>query len=420
MDAAYYRHCIRRSIETSSMMPRDTRTHQKIQFYFQAKVVTHIIQNAPSKVTWVSSGDHSKMFEKLPHTGPVSIIEACRHKFRIALQETGSASILVNTRSGWTRWSRRQTLDDTEYPPAEGWIMLSEDTYIEMVLLILGSAMVSVGGMLFKQDKGIPMGFDDSPHMSATFFDHLDYQFVDAAVRRHDWNTARKLACMHRVADDIFCYNCPDFFEVMKTWGTIGEDSAWLHITLNDETKYSDFMGKSIGVAADMCDATISYDRFTKAVKYRLYDKLQHMQGFSTEVIRYTAADSNGPKAVLRSIVIGQMTAYAQRCKEIGHLLAACARLFVRLIGNGHNHIRIAEAIERVDLQTQYGPGPKVTSKPHWTWDDNNRTRMLALAADCHLILSGKPLAQQQAVFRGVANAQLNALIEHLKYKHKF
>ena len=179
-------------------------------------------------------------------------------------------------------------------------------------------------------------------------------------------------------------------------------------------------MGKPIGVSADMCDTTISYDRFTGMVKYRLYDKLQHMQGFSREVIRYTASDSNGPKAVLKSIVVGQMTAYAQRCREFGDFMEACSRLFIRLIGNGHEPWQITAAVREIDLLQPCGQGPKIPSKRNWTWDKENRTRMLRLIAGCHIALRERPLSERQEVFKGVANDHLSKLIAHLKYKHNF
>ena len=415
LDVAYYKHCVQRSKSTWGKMPWSTRRKAKVKFYFQAKEVTNILRNAPHKVTWVSNGDHSKMFEKLPHTGPVSIVEACRHKFRIALQEKDSYAIMVNTKSSWTRWTRLETHDMDKYPPEEGWVLMCEDRYISMVHLILESAIVDVGGMLFRQVNGIPMGFDDSPHMSATFFDFLDYRFIDTAVRIRDWTTATKMAGMSRVADDIFCFNCPDFFEVMRTWGTVGEASAWHSITLNDETKYSDFMGKKVGVSADMCDATISYDRWSGSVRYKLYDKLQHMQGFSTEVIRYPSHDSNGPRAVLRSIVVGQVSAYAHRCRATSSLMEACARLFIRLIGNGYKIRQISDAIQRVDLHQAYGPGPKVTTGPEWTAGDHTTKKLLTLAAACHRAIGALPDSQRRELFRGVANDTLTSLIAHLK-----
>ena len=91
------------------------------------------------------------------------------------------------------------------------------------------------------------MGFDDSPYMSQSFFDYLDYSFITEAVASENWQHSVAFSDMHRVADDVFCYNCPDFFEIMKNWGSITYQgvaySAWDSITLNDETHYDTLKG---------------------------------------------------------------------------------------------------------------------------------------------------------------------------------
>ena len=79
---------------------------------------------------------------------------------------------------------------------------------------------------------------------------------------------------MHRVADDVFCYNCPDFFEIMKNWGSVTYEGetycAWDSITLNDETHYGTVRGERVGISAEMCDTTISWDPDTFEVQFRL------------------------------------------------------------------------------------------------------------------------------------------------------
>ena len=59
--------------------------------------MTHILANAPQKVTSVPNGDHSKMFEKQPHT---MIIAACMHKFKMAAKTKNSQALLVNRYTG--------------------------------------------------------------------------------------------------------------------------------------------------------------------------------------------------------------------------------------------------------------------------------------------------------------------------------
>ena len=93
VDKVYVRHCRDESIRLRRNLPHTVRyRRRKVRLYTQAKVVTHILANAPQKVTSVSNGDHSKMFERLPHT---MIIVACMHKFKIAAETKKSQALLV-------------------------------------------------------------------------------------------------------------------------------------------------------------------------------------------------------------------------------------------------------------------------------------------------------------------------------------
>jgi hypothetical protein len=229
IERAYYSHCRKASIEARRHLPDDMKRKHKVRHYHQAKVVTHIIRNAPKRITSIHNGDHSKMFERLPHKGPVSIIAACMHKARIAFDEADSDAIFIHMSTGHGIWSRDWTGGPTAAPP----YARIDLPYEAMLELILGSAVITVGERLFRQIVGIPMGFDDSPYMSQSFFDYQDYLFVSEAVANKEWDRAVALDDMHRVADDVLCYNCPDFFKLMETWGRVtptdGSDpsSAW-------------------------------------------------------------------------------------------------------------------------------------------------------------------------------------------------
>ena len=49
----------------------------------------------------------------------------------------------------------------------------------------------------------------------------VDYSIITEAVASENWQHSVAFSDMHRVTDDVFCYNCPDFFEIMKNWGSV-------------------------------------------------------------------------------------------------------------------------------------------------------------------------------------------------------
>jgi hypothetical protein len=372
--------------------------------------VTHILANAPQKVTSVSNGDHSKMFERLPHT---MIIAACMHKFKIAADTKKSRALLVNRHTGQAVWSREWP---TSLPVCTAvWVRLDADTYKAMVELILSSATVDVGGELYRQALGIPMGFDDSPYMSQSFFDYLDYCFITEAVAAENWSHSVAFSDMHRVADDVFCYNRPDFFEIMKNWGSVTYEGetycAWDSITLNDETHYGTVRGERVGISAEMCDTTISWDPDTFEVQFRLYDKLQHLKSFSRQVIRYTSAESCGPRAAVHGTVVGQLKAFAPRSRSARDFATASTHLIVRLLCNGHGPETIIESVRATECETIYGKGPRHWGAPAWQWTDKMKNTLVRIVRYCDNQLRAMSEADRKTVSGGVASSAHTALI---------
>ena len=415
VEVAYYAHCCKASLTARTRLPSHLIRRHRVKFCHQAKVVTKIIRNAPKKVTSVANGDHSKMFESLPHSGLVSIKAACLHKWNIALSERSSDALYVSLHTDHSVWSRSWV----EFNHV-GYVRIDTETYSAMLDFILDSAIVRVGedGTLFRQRVGIPMGFDDSPYMSRSFFDYLDYVFVVEAINADDWDMAVSLDNMYRIADDVFCYNQEHFFTIMaSSWGKIASPdgsnvSAWDFITLNDETRYATLPdgSRGAGISADMCDATISFDESGK-ITYEHYDKLMHMQGFSSEVIRYSASDTIGPATVLHSTVLGQMHAFAARSQTKHGMLTACCRLFIRLIGNGHNVEKIGSAVLAFSPRHDNAGNGPCYSHRYWKWDKLTCLQCIALAYDCHLAIRNLPPQRRVTLAKGVMNPELDSFV---------
>ena len=86
LDSVYYDHCLRVSKRWTRMLPKSLKG-RRIRVYRQAKDVAHILCNMPSEANWISNADISKMFERLPRNGLLSIKSTCAWKFRLCLQE---------------------------------------------------------------------------------------------------------------------------------------------------------------------------------------------------------------------------------------------------------------------------------------------------------------------------------------------
>lgn len=403
VDDAYKQHCRETSILLRQALPQSIKS-TRVRLFTQSKVGTHILANAPRKVTAVSNGDHSKMFERLPHTGPVSIVEGCCHKFSIALEQVQSDALYLHIDSDATCWSK-----DWAHPPGQvitGWVRVDMERYRQMVELILESSIVEVGCELYKQTLGVPMGFDDSPYMSQSFFDYLDYKFVMDAFKTQSWRHISVMSWTFRIADDVFCFNCPDFIKVMESWGSITVDgttySAWDSITLNDETHYTMIDGEKVGTSAEMCDTSIFWDRKTNRIRFSYYDKLRYMKGFSKQIIRYTDAFQNGPPAALHGTIIGKMQAFAVRSQHFEDFVDACARLFIRMLCNHHTVPNIQDSVGKLQIKIQHGPGPERWGDPQWEWTPTASTLLQNIVEFCAHQKENLCSADKSALARGV------------------
>ena len=387
LDKAYYDHCMMRTLQAKTMMG-PSRRGRYVRFYHQAKEVTHIIKNMPKRITSVANGDHSKMFESLPHDGPAGLKQACLHKFRLATLQKRACAALVNPHTGKAMMEPDW---NSTTPPMNPWVRIDLDTYDTMLELILEATIVKVGGSLYRQRHGVPMGFSDSPLFSQDFFDYHDYRFADNVVAHKDWDRAGKVEHMHRVADDVLCFNSPDFFKTMaESWGRVGDSSVWDYISLNDETIYSDQDGRKIGASAHMCDVTFTIEK--KHTSFKLYDKLRHMKRFSQDVIRYPMATSVGPHSVLHSIIQGQMSRFMVRSREFSDFLDATLRLVVRLLGNNFPFTKVRESIK----------GFSGADSSTLTWEWNPRYKQLTAKACKHVSRTFDP-----------SNPNLTSGVEH-------
>ena len=225
---------------------------------------------------------------------------------------------------------------------------------------------------------------------------------------------------MHRVADDVFCYNCPDFFEIMKNWGSITyggvANSAWDSITPNDETHYDTVRGEKVGFLAEMCDTTISWDQGTFEVQFRLYDKLQHLKSFSRQVIRYTSAESCTPRSAVHGTVVGQLKVFAPRARSVRDLATACTHLFVRLLCNRHDPDTIIESVRATECETIYGTGPRHWGAPTWRWTDKIKDTLARIVRDYDKQLRAMNETNKVTLSSGVASSVHTALISKVTY----
>ena len=163
-----------------------------------------------------------------------------------------------------------------------------------------------------------------------------------------------------------------------------------------------------------MCDAAFSVE--TGRLQFQLYDKARDMGDFSQIIIRYSKADSLSPRAILRSVLTGQLgRIYSVSQKPITFVFDAL-RVLLRLQGNGFSYVRLCNTIQEI----------KVRQLPYLDWGfDAHRAHLAEAfkASETVFAMYSDMLEYRRMVFQGVQNAMLElhlGLVQwHLGWQHE-
>ena len=85
---------------------------------------------------------------------------------------------------------------------------VNRDQLISMCMIptTCRNVYVSVGGKVFRQVVGIPMGTNCAPFLANLFLYALEFKYMEKLAKR-DIMEARKLSDCFRFIDDLFCLN---------------------------------------------------------------------------------------------------------------------------------------------------------------------------------------------------------------------
>ena len=166
-----------------------------------AEVNTWIMANKKD-LNSIYTADFSTLYTTLPHT----LIKTAIFKLiRLCFKNTGNQKLLVNTRSYIRKPCRYNNNDSTD---AQILSLRLEDV-LTIIEHVIDENFVNVGGHVFRQKCGIPMGGNSSPLLADLCLSWNEFAYLNTR------NNVRPLK-IFRYIDDILVMNTNNFSDIMK------------------------------------------------------------------------------------------------------------------------------------------------------------------------------------------------------------
>jgi hypothetical protein len=228
------------------------------------------------------------------------------------------------------------------------------------------------------------------------------------------WSKAESTKYLFRKMDDMTWFgNREAYTDLLRRLAK--DENGEPFLTLKEEiVAYAEDEQGKYGIRFNMCDAAFSVE--TGRLQFQLYDKARDMGDFSQIIIRYSKADSLSPRAILPSVLTGQLSRiYSVSQKPITFVFDAL-RVLLRLQGNGFSYVRLCNTIQEI----------KVRQLPYLDWGfDAHRAHLAEAfkASETVFAMYSDMRGYRRMVFQGVQNAMLElhlGLVQwHLGWQHE-
>ena len=170
--------------------------------------------------------------------------------------------------------------------------MYTADDICRMIEFLIDNIFVQVGGRLYHQMIGIPMGTNCAPLLADLFLYSYENEFVDNMIKSGHRRLARSFNLCCRYTDDLIVLNNKKFLDYLK-------EIYPSQLTVEKANK-SDHL-------ADYLDLTFIIDSGGK-LSTRLYDK---RDDFDFHIVNFPFLSSNIPSGPSYDAYISQLIRYA-------------------------------------------------------------------------------------------------------------
>ena len=299
--------------------------HNKAHFYSGVKTnwivhnrddVLNVVKKSAVRrsAKCVSSFDFSTLYTKIPHDKLIEVLNQIIN----FIFKGGTRKIIVVNKSGIAHWANKTNKIYNNY---------TKESIIKAVSFLIYNCYFNLGGKLFKQMIGIPMGSDPAPAFANLFLFFYESSWLNK-LKKSNNILARKFGQVFRYIDDLLTLNDGGSFEQYH------HEIYPAELQLNKEN-----VANNMTTFLDL-HITIEEGVF----KTKLFDKRDH---FGFHIIRLPYRVSNIPNRMFYSTISTECIRICRSTSELAPAASSIKALISRMVKQGAEIRKLINCIRR-------------------------------------------------------------------------
>ena len=197
-----------------------------------------------------------------------------------------------------------------------------------MLGFLVDNIFVVLGGTVFHQIVGIPMGTNCAPLLPDILLYSYEADFIKSLLSTGKKKLASQFKFTYRYIDDVLSINNPDFENYL---GQMYPAEPEIKNTPESNT------------SASYLDLILSIGRDGQ-LRTSLYDKCDD---FNFHITNFPFLSSNIPSLPAYGVFISQLIRYARDCSSYESFILRAARLSSKLLGQGYVRERLKSSLRK-------------------------------------------------------------------------
>ena len=257
--------------------------------------------NARGSARSISTFDFSTLYTKIPHNKLIFVLNNL-----IDFCFKGGTNKYVALSSSGAHWRNE---------PSDDYICYNKEKVKSAVKYLIDNCYFTLGGKLYRQSIGIPMGSDPAPFMANLFLYYYENQWI-RNLKKTDLKRARLFCNTFRFIDDLIAINDQDEFE--RNFLDIYPPELQLKKESTDHQH------------ASFLDLDISIDQ--TQFKLQLFDK---RDSFPFSIVRMPYCCSNMPSSIFYSSVGAEILRIGRSTTTLNNFKNTASKLLLRMSKQG-------------------------------------------------------------------------------------
>ena len=212
--------------------------------------------------------------------------------------------------------------------PRDSTFIFTADELISATVFLLDNCYFTVGGSVYRQTIGVPIGIDAGPFIANLTLWYFENKFLEGTYKSK-YLVTRKLRHTFRLIDDITSLNSDGYFKeyVSQIYPACLE--------LNKENEGDD--------KADVLDLSISVNdgKFISG----LYDK---RDAFKFDIVQFMPMCSNQASNVLYGVFSSQIVRISRACNNFDMFIERVTRMYDEFCKLGYDKLKLCRIYEKV------------------------------------------------------------------------